>query len=357
MCMGWLLVSRCRAPGALAWHFATWFCFVCASSLGCASSPPASPRALVEASESWPALYQGALTDYVPAAGLRWLVAGSPRHFALQTALQPVRERWLTAERVQAFASATGVDLPQTERALVAGFDLGTLYMADGSGWVGDPEARFAERLAGSATIHRPHPQIWRVTGLAGSTPQALVRVDHELMAIAVGDPTPARIVELRARGRLKNVVPALQGAALSTLPPEFLSPGPLRVYALGPFQGEWLEYASGVLGGAQAVGALLDLHDNHLTLRMALTGYFHPDDRERLLASWQAVANSSFGHLLGLDQPSEPVSIAASESQLALELRLAAQPVLSGLQTLLSGDVERLLKGAGSVGPAELPN
>jgi hypothetical protein len=258
---------------------------------------------------------------------------------------------------VQAFAAATGVDLPRTERALVAGFDLGTLYMADASGWIAAPETRFAERLAGSATIHRPHPQIWRVTGLVGSTPQALVRVDHDLMAVAVGDPTSARIVELRARGRLKSIVPALHGAALSTLPPEFLAPGPLCVYALGPFQAEWLEYAHGLLVGAQAVGAALDLHGDQLQLRVVMSGYFHADDRERLLGSWQAIASSSFGHLLGLDQPSEPVSIAASPNQLALDMRLAAQPLLSGLQALLSGDVDRLLNGASSLAPAELPN
>ncbi len=338
-------------------HFATWLCLAGAALLGCVSSPPVGARAVAVEPERWPGLYHGALTDYVPAAGLRWLVVGSPRHFAFQASLQPVRERWLTAERVQAFASATGVDLPQTERALVAGFDLGTLYMADASGWVAAPEACFAERLAGSARVHRPHPQIWRVTGLAGSTPQALVRVDHDLMAVAVGDPTPARIVELRARGRLKSVVPALEGAALSTLPPELLTPGPLRVYALGPFEGEWLEYAHGLFGGAQAVGASLDFHDNQLQLRVVLTGHFHADDRQRLLASWQAVASSSLGTLLGLDQPSERVRIAASQSQLALDLRLAAAPLLSGLETLLSGDIDRLLTGAGRVSSAELPN
>jgi hypothetical protein len=93
------------------------------------------------------------------------------------------------------------------------------------------------------------------------------------------------------------------------------------------------------------------------LQLQLVITGYFHADDRERLLASWQAVASSSLGALLGLDQPIEPVSIAASQDQLTLDLRLAVQPLLSGLQTLLSGDVDRLSSGAGRVGAAGLPN
>src|SRR6187399_2681002 len=76
------------------------------------SSPPAPP-----AEPSAPALQLGELTDYVPAAGLRWLIAGSPRHFAVQPALRGARERWLNEKRLQAFAGETGIDLARTERA------------------------------------------------------------------------------------------------------------------------------------------------------------------------------------------------------------------------------------------------
>ena len=148
-CARWVVVGA--ALGALTW--------------GCVSAPPASAGDVRSAPE-WPELHRGPLTDYVPAAGLRWLLVGSPRYFALHDALRPLRESWLTDERFKAFSSATGIDLMRTERALVAGFDLGTLYMADASGWVEMPEAPFAERLAGSGTMHRPHPQVWRLTGV-----------------------------------------------------------------------------------------------------------------------------------------------------------------------------------------------
>jgi hypothetical protein len=94
-------------------------------------------------------LQLGALTDFVPAAGLRWLVSGSPRYFLQHPALAGTRERWLTAQRLNDFAQATAVDLRNTERALIAGFDLGTLYLVDGSGWVRAPQEPFVERLAG----------------------------------------------------------------------------------------------------------------------------------------------------------------------------------------------------------------
>src|SRR5688572_24057053 len=201
--MRFLRWARCLWAAAVLW--------------GCASTPPTRAAEVLPA-PAWPELHRGPLTDYVPSAGLRWLLTGSPRYFAQHPALGPLRASWLTDERFRAFSSATGIDLTRTERALVAGFDLGTLYMADASGWVDVPEAPFAERLAGSGTMRRPHPQVWRLTGVVGSIPHALVRVDRDLMAVSVGDLTPARIVELRARGRLPNVATALTGAALSDL-------------------------------------------------------------------------------------------------------------------------------------------
>ena len=132
----------------------------------------ATPAVATHASEREP--YRGELTDFVPAAGLRWLVVGSPARLAQSPALASLRARWLTEQRRRAFASATGIDVFGTERGLVAGFDLGTLYMTDSSGWVAPPEQRFARRLAGSELLRQPHPQVWRVTGLVGSRPEAL---------------------------------------------------------------------------------------------------------------------------------------------------------------------------------------
>jgi hypothetical protein len=281
----------------------------------------------------------------VPAAGLRWLVAGSPRYFADQPAFATLRQRWLTEQRLQAFARATGIDLARTERALVAGFDLGTLYLVDASGWSERPEQAFIERLAGSARVQRPHPQVWRVTGLAGSTPEALVRLDDALIALAVRDPMLARIVEYRARGKLTGVVPALRGAALSTLPAELLAPGPLRAYALGPLSSEVLPQGAGWLSAATALVLSAELDQDTLRLRSAIAGSWDAErDREQLLGLWSAVGASPLGQALGLDQSRAEPSVRASERLLELAVELPAERVLAGLEALAAGQLNPLL-------------
>ena len=46
---------------------------------GCRSNPVPVKSPPISAT---PSLHQGPLTDYVPAAGLRWMVVGNPRSFA-----------------------------------------------------------------------------------------------------------------------------------------------------------------------------------------------------------------------------------------------------------------------------------
>ena len=286
----------------------------------------------------------------MPAAGLRWLIVGSPRHFAVQPALRSVRERWLSEQRLQAFAAATGIDLARTERALAAGFDLGTLYLVDASGWVRPPEEPFEERLAGSAKLERPHPKLLRVSGLAGSVPETLLRIDDAAVAIAVGDPVLARIVEYRVRGRLERVVPALRGAALSRLPAELLTPGSLRLYALGPFSSE-AQFEAGskgrvLLAGAEAIAGGVELEGNVVKLRLAVAGAWDAvQDRERLLSFWNAVATSPLGHALALDQPSAPAAVNATQLLLTLEVVLDAERLLTGLETVAAGKLDQLLQ------------
>jgi hypothetical protein len=297
------------------------------------------------------------LTDFVPAAGLRWLVAGSPRYFAQQPALAGLRERWLTEQRLQAFAQATGIELARTERALVAGFDLGTLYLADSSGWQQKPELPFIERLAGSARVQRTHPEVWRVTGLVGSTPEALVRLDDAVVAVAVQDPMLARIVEYRARGRLHDVVPALRGAALSALPSELLEPGPLRAYALGPWSESALPEGAGLLAAASALGAAAELDRGVLRLRVAIAGSWDAaQDREHLLGLWQAVATSPLGQACGLNQPLTPLSAEVSDRVLGLDVELDAERLLAGLEQVAAGRLEPLLAPAAGPERPESP-
>jgi hypothetical protein len=112
------------------------------------------------------------LTDFVPAAGLRWMVVGRPRALARHPSLAPAISLLLPKERLDAFSAGSGVDLRQLEYGLAAGFDYATLYLASPptrrSG-----RKRFRSRLLRSrearptrkSANHRP----------VGQTPQTLV--------------------------------------------------------------------------------------------------------------------------------------------------------------------------------------
>ena len=151
------------------------------------TAPPARPAVP-------PALHEGPLTDYVAAAGLRWLIIGRPTELASDSAFVEALRPLLSQRRLEAFVETTGVDLRKTPTALAAGFDFGTLYMAETPRENERVQALFTERLLHGATVQRPHPNVHRVSGMIGKTPQTLVRIDHELIAVSVGDPTPARV-------------------------------------------------------------------------------------------------------------------------------------------------------------------
>jgi hypothetical protein len=330
-----LVARRTQRRVVDAWaRAARWlstFAFACSSSSAREAAAPASDSAL----------HRGALTDFVPAAGLRWLVAGSPRRLAQEPGLASLRQRWLTEHRRRAFAIETGVDLFATERALAAGFDLGTLYMADASGFRARPEVAFARRLAGSERLRQPHPSVWHLTGLVGSEPEALVRVADVLVAVAVGDVTLARAVELRALGRLERTAPAFQGVSLSTLPADLLRPEQFAFYLPGPIEGSWLGGGAGLFGAAHALAATLALDGPRLRLHLVVAGAWHPAAEAAELGSvWQAFAASTLGQKLALDRPLVPAEVRGSERLLELDQTLDAAAFSAGLEDLLVGNL-----------------
>jgi hypothetical protein len=295
-------------------------------------------------------LCHGDITDFVPAAGLRWLVVGSPRELARKSALEPLLRRWVDSGRLAAYATATGIDLLRTERALAAGFDTGTLYIADASGWVEPPERLFTERLAGSERSRHPHPQLWHVSGLVGSEPHALVRVGDDLVAVAVDDLALVRAVELRALCRLQRVPRAFDGASLSRLPLEARSPLELAVYLVGPLDAEWTD-GGGLLAGAEALAVTLSLLETELDVELVLAGRWQLGDEQRFGDVWRAFAASSLGRRLGVDHPVSAPEAHGSETLLTLRTRLEAGAFVSGFTALMLGNLSDLLDGSAGGG------
>ena len=313
-----------------------------------ACSPSATPPPLPPSEEpEAPPLHDGPLTDYVASAGLRWLVVGSPKKLAQEKALSQAVTRLLPPSGLDAYARSSGVDLRDIPSAMAAGFDFGTLYVAATPGPNERVEELFVERLVTEPRVRHPHPKIRFVSGIIGQTPEALVRIEDELVAVAVGDPTPAKIVILYAQGKLRRSPAALDGAALSTLPDE-LERAPVRVYFPGPFEGEWVRGARGLIGAAVAIGgAARPLGDDAVHLTFYLSGDWDavgPDATARLLAAWEDLATSRIGRLLGIDRPRSAPILSVSPDLLKLQIELYLAPLVDGLRAAVVADVWEMM-------------
>lgn len=291
-------------------------------------------------------LHDGPVTDFVPSAGLRWMIVARLAELVHTPGLAPAIELLFPGPRLAGFAISAGLDLRTVSVGLAAGFDYSTLYVAEsrapGEGEL--VESRFVDRLAGGARLSSPQPSVRRLSGVLGVVPQTFVHVREHLVAVAIGDPTPARVVELYARGLLARSPTALRGSALSTLPAD-VGAAPLALYAPGPFTAEWAAGARGLLGAAVALGVAARVEGESVSIEVFVTGRFEPADADRLGSAWADLAGSSIGRLLGLDRPENPPQTSATADQLRLKVRLPIMPLASGLHAAVAADVWEMLE------------
>lgn len=308
----------------------------CVAAAGCS-------QGRVNAATTGTPVHEGPLTDYVPAAGLRWMAVGRPAELASAPALRTLLPDLVPKDRLDAFAFSTGIDLRETPSALAAGFDYSTLYLAETPFENRIVETRFVDRLVPGASFETSHPGIRRATGTIGLTPEALVRVDRRFVAFSVGDPAQAKIVELYALGRLTRSPTALRGSALRELPGDFDS-APVRFYAPGPFTDEWVRGARGLLGGATAFGAMAKPEGDVLRVRAVIAGSYSAADVAQLSSAWTDLAESSLGRLTGLDHPSSPPEVSFRDHCLNLDVNILLKPLFAGLRAAVAADVWELL-------------
>ena len=305
-------------------------------SLACTRSPaqtaapatPPTPR------------YSGQLEDYVPAAGLRWLIRGAPAKLAESQGFQPAIELLLTQERLRAVAQTTGFALETLPRAVIAGFDLGTLYLAElPTPTAGEARARFVSRQIREPVQRRPDPNIVVLNGINEGVPVGLVTIDR-VVAYGVGDPILCRVVEAYARGKLK-AKRAFQGAALAGLESE--SAGALlAAHVPGPFTEQWQNAAGGLLSIATAVSAkLTPTSAGHALLEVTLHGDFKGSSAdERLRSTYMSVASSSTGTLLGLGAALDARTVTNAQSdRVTLIVPLPLTEIAKGAHAVTNGD------------------
>lgn len=294
-----------------------------------------------------PPRYSGALEDYVPAAGLRWLVRGSPAKLAESQSFRPALDVLLTKDRLRAVAETTGFALETLPRGVIAGFDLGTLYLAElPSPTAAVARARFKARQIHEPRERRPDPNVVVLSGITEGIPVGLVTIDDRVVAYGVGDPLLTRVVEGYARGKLKAKT-AFQGAALVGLQEE-TQDAPVAAYVPGPLDERWQGAAGGLLAVTTAVSAkLIPTSAGHATLELVLHGDFADSNAaERLRSTYMSVASSSTGTTLGLDTALDARSETNLQSdRVVLMVPLPLTQIANGARAVTTGDLADILR------------
>lgn len=327
-------------------------------SLACSRAPARAPAA----APAPVARYSGKLEDYVPAAGLRWLVSASPAKLAENQSFRPAVAQLLSADRLRAVAKTTGFALESLTRGLIAGFDLGTLYLAElPAATAGEARARFEARQIHGVSKRNPDPGIVVMTGMNEGLPVGLVTIDERVVAYGVGDPMLCRVVEAYARGRLK-AKKAFEGAALAGLEAE-TSGALVSAYVPGPFDEKWQNAAAGLLAITTAVSAKLTAtQPDHAALELSLHGDFTASDAgERLKSAYMSVASSSTGTLLGLDAALDArTQLSPKNDVVTLQVPLPITDMARRAHAVTSGDLGEILKltpaSSGIVTPTSSP-
>lgn len=281
----------------------------------------------------------------MPAAGLRWLVEGSPAKLAESQSFRPALDLLLSQDRLRAVAQTTGFALEALPRGVIAGFDLGTLYLAElPKATAAEARARFEARQIHDVNKRTPDPNIVVLSGINEGIPVGMVTLDDRVVAFGVGDPMLWRVVEAYARGRLK-AKRAFEGAALAGLPSE--TEGTIfSAYVPGPFDERWAHAAGGLLAVSTALSAeLTPSGPGRATLRLSLYGDFADSSAdERLRSTYMSVASSSTGTLLGLNAALDAnVVINRANDRVDLVVTLPLTQIAKGVGAVTSGDLSEI--------------
>ncbi|HKY39362.1 MAG TPA: hypothetical protein VJN18_25665 [Polyangiaceae bacterium] len=282
---------------------------------------------------------------------------GSPAKLAKSESFRPAIDVVFSAERLRAIAQATGFALETLPYGLIAGFDLGTLYLAELPGpTAAEARARFEARQILEATKRAPDPNVVVLSGTSAGVPLGLVTIDDRVVAYAVGDPMLCRVVEAYARGKLKAKT-AFEGAALVGQAGDSRD-FPISAHVPGPFDERWHSAAGGLLGIATSLsGKLAEAGADRVRFELTLDGDFGQSNAvERLRATYMSVAASSTGTLLGLGSSLDPQLFSNEPNDhIVLRVGLKLSDVARGARAAASADLAEIFRLSGSA-PTE-PN
>jgi hypothetical protein len=158
----------------------------------------------------------------------------------------------------------------------------------------------------------------------------------------------PARIAALYAIGKLRRSPTVLSEDPIRALSNRF-GATPARAFALGPFEGELARGARGLLAGATAIGAAARPSAREgVALVIAVAGDFSLSGEaasKELVAAWSDLAQGSFGHLLGLDQPVEPPLATHGADAVTVAVELNPRKLAAGLHNATGASIAEIMR------------
>lgn len=278
-----------------------------------------------------------------------------PREIAATATLIPAIGELISEESFDAFRDATTIDLRQIKEAVIASVDAGQddalLYLVRHAADARAMERKFRDRIVDEAQRSIDRPDVIRVSGKVGTRARAFASIGADVVAYQEdGDPErgPLRIATLRAMGELRQSPAALAKEPLRSMRARF-GDAPLIALAPGPFEGDWARAAGGLVGISEAVGlAVRPSARGAIWLHLAMFGDFSTDAQaasERLAMAWSALAETSFGHLLGLNEPVELALPTHTSRSLGLAIELDPNKLARGLAAATHQDVESIMR------------
>jgi hypothetical protein len=276
------------------------------------------------------------------------MVVAKPKQLLYDSHVARSTEQLFPSKRLQAFAQGSGVDLRTLESGCIAGFDLGTLYLAETKTGIGVAQQAFVDRLMSEPVIKHPGAGVTHITGIVGTTPESFVALDGIGLGLSVKDPTLTKIAGAFALGKLHKSPSALKGAALRELPAE-LAQFPIQFYAPGPFSEQWAKGAEGLLGQTLAVAVVAKPNtDGSLRIEVIAAGDYGEDlplTNQKARQSFQNLAQSDLGRLLGFASETLVPEVIAESRQLTLRLSVPLQRLMDGLFAAVAADATDLLE------------
>lgn len=326
---------------------------VALAAAGCAKPSPASAPA--PKVDTPPPFHIGALTDLLPLAHLRWVVQAKPREIAAIPWLIPALGIVAPEPNLDRFKATTGLDLRQIPEAAIATYaDEGgasTLYLVRHTGDPKAVERLFRARLTGGEHRAVDRPDLVRVWGKIGQTPAALVVLGNDVMGFQFGGNLtrgPARIAGLYATDKLRRSPTLFAGAPLRALSTR-IGEAPVRAFAVGPFEGDLAQGARGLLARATAVAATARPSGREGILAViAVAGDFattaEPASRA-LVRAWTELADSSFGHLMGIDRPLQAPLPTHGPEAVSVMVEVDPEKLAKGIAAATSDRIDEIMR------------